>query len=318
MLNNFITKNLKKKLNGTHGDVTVDTGIAGSAQACVVVVARLVLAHCTLGASVVVAVGLLLLAIDAGVANRALASVALRQVEASGAVVARLRGALVDVDLAASAGESSWTDALDPVAHWHAEAAVLAYLVGALHHLALLTSNGARAISEGVRRTLDASGRAVLRLIEVLGTLGARGEPGAGVHAWRALGLTAILARCGRLIGERTGWTGLTVLVAAGRRLAGVAVTRTLEARHQTRWRVGAIAADWHAVVDALGALLPGVSAEGATETGALTIAVLIVSFRAEGALLLLLASERAGWTVDCGHINHYLIIIFFFLCVYN
>lgn len=265
----------------THGNVTIDASVAGSAEAGVIVESRLVLAHGALRASVVVAVGFLLLAVDARVTWRALASVALRLVAARRAVVAGLRGALVDVDLASSAGESSRADALNAVAHWHAQSAVQADLVGALHDLAFLASNGARAIGEGVCRALDARRGAVLRLIEVFGALGARRESRARVHAWGALGLAAILARRGWLIGERTRWTSLTVLVAAGRWLARVAVTWTLQARYQTRGRVCTVAADWHAIVDALRALLLGVRAEGATQTRALTIAVLIIALGA-------------------------------------
>jgi hypothetical protein len=123
-------------------DVAVDASVAGSAEAGVVIESWLVLAHGSLRARVVPAIGLLFLAVDAGITVGALASVALGQVDAGRAVVAGLRGALVYVDLAAPTGESSGAEALDSVAHGYAESTVLANVVGALDGLAFFAADG--------------------------------------------------------------------------------------------------------------------------------------------------------------------------------
>lgn len=133
-----------------------------------------------------------------------------------------------------------------------AGAAVLAYVVIALDRLALLATHRAGPVCIHIRGALDASGRSVLRLEEVLATLAARGESCVRVHARRALGAATVATGRGRLIGERSGGTGLTVLVAADRRLAGVAISGTLETRHETGGRIRAVTADRHAVVYAL------------------------------------------------------------------
>lgn len=199
----------------THGDVAIHSGVAGSAETSVIVEPRLVLAHSPLRARVVRAVGLFLLAIDTGITVGALAPVRLRQVYASGTVVTRLGRALVDVDLAASAGEAGRAITVHAVSHRHAEATVLAHVVGTLNGLAFLAAHRARAVRVHVRGTFDAGGRAVLRLEEVLGALGTRGESRVRVHAGRAFGAATIATRSGRLIGERSSWTGLAVLVAS-------------------------------------------------------------------------------------------------------
>lgn len=222
----------------------------------------------------------------------------MRQIDASSAVVTRLRRALVDVDLAASPGETGRTVTVHAMSHRHAETAVLAYVVGALNGLAFLATYGAGSVRVHVRGTLDAGGRAVLRLEEVLGTLGAGGESRVRVHSRGTLGATTIATRRSWLIRKRASWTGLTVLVTAYRRLAGVAVSGTLQARHQTGRRVCAVTADRYTIVYALGTFLLRVRAERTAQTRALTVAVLIEALRAGCALLLLLTGERSGRTV--------------------
>lgn len=167
----------------THGDVTVDTGVPRSTEARVVIEPRLVLAHRPLRARVVRTVRLLLLTVDPGIPVGALAPVTLRQIYASGPVVTRLGSTLVDVDLATSAGETGGAEALDTVAHRHAQATVLAHAVGTLHRLALFSTDRAWTIGVHVRRTLDAGGGPVLWLEEVPGTLCTGSQPRVGVHA---------------------------------------------------------------------------------------------------------------------------------------
>lgn len=263
-----------------------------------IVESGLVLAHRPLRTRVVAAIRLLLLTIDAGVAVGALASVALRQIYARGAVVTRLGRALVDVDLAASAGESGRAVAVNTVSHRMAEAAVLAHAVGALDRFALLAAHRAGAVRIHVGGTLDARGRPVLRLEEVLGALRARREPRVGIHARGALGAATIATGRRRLVRERTGRAGLAVLVAAYRRLARVAVSRTLQTGDETGGRVRAVTADRYAVVYALRAFLLGVSAERTAQADTLAIAVLIEALLTGRALLLLLSGERPGRAV--------------------
>lgn len=217
----------------THRCVAIGAGVPGPAEAGVIVQAGLVLAHGPLRTRVVGAVGSLLLTVDAGVAVGALASVALRQVDAGCAVVARLGRALVIVDLAASPGEAGRAVAMHVVSHRHAETAVLADTFGALDGFARLADHRARSVRTHVGGTLDASGRALLRLEKVTRALGARRETRVGVHARRTFGAATLATGRGRLVGERASRTGLAILAASYRRLAGVTVSRTLETGHE-------------------------------------------------------------------------------------
>lgn len=174
------------------------------------------------------------MAIDARITVGALTPVALRQIYTSGTVVARLRRALVNIDFAASSGEAGRTIAVYTVSHWHAKTAMLTYAVGALNRLALFAADRTRSVRIHVCGTFDARGRTVLRLEEVLGTLSARSESRIRVHARRTLSAATIATRRGWLVSECSSWTSLAVLVASNRRLAGVAVSGTLEARHET------------------------------------------------------------------------------------
>jgi len=116
------------------------------------------------------------LTIDTGVAIGALTPVSLRQIYAGGPIVARLRRALVDVDLAAASGEAGRAEAMHAVSHGYAESTMLAYAVGTLNGLAFLAAHRTRAVGVHVRGALDAGNRAMLRLEEILGTLSARSE----------------------------------------------------------------------------------------------------------------------------------------------
>lgn len=176
---------------------------------------------------------------------------------------------------------------------------MLAYIVGALNGLAFLATYGARSVRVHVRGTLDAGGRAMLRLEEALGTLGARSESRVRVHAWRTLGPATISTRRGRLICKCASWTGLAVLVAAYRRLAGVAVPGTLQTRYQTGRRVCAVTADRYTILYALRTFLLRVCAERTAQAGALTIAVLIEALRTGRAQFLFLPGECSGRTVQ-------------------
>lgn len=167
----------------TYRDITVHSSVSRSAETSVVVDSRLVLAHGPLGAGVVAAVGLFLLAVETGVALRALAAVALRQVEAGAAVVARLGGALVDVNFAAATRESSRAEALNVVAHGHTEAAVLAGVFGASRQRAFLSAGGSGALGLHVGRALEAAHLASLGLVEVAWAGGAWSKTGVGVGA---------------------------------------------------------------------------------------------------------------------------------------
>ena len=285
----------------THSDVAVDTGVPRSAEARVVVKPRLVLAHRPLRARVVRTVRLLLLTVDPGIPVGALTPVTLRQVYARGSVVTRLRGTLVDVDLATPARKSSGAEALDTVTHRHAQASVLAHAVGTLHRLALFSTDRAWTVSVHVRRTLDAGGGTVLRLEEVLGTLCTRSQPRVGVHARRTLGSAPISTRCCRLVGEGPCRASLAVLVATDRRFSRVTVPGTLETRHETRRRVRAVPANRNTVVYTLGTFFSRVRAERTTQTRSLAVAVLVEAFGTRRTLFLLLPSERSSWTVHCG-----------------
>lgn len=158
----------------SYRDITVHSGISRSAQTGMIVVSRLVLAHGPLRTGVILAVRLLLLAVVSRVPKGALTSVPLRQVDTCRPVVARLRRALVDVDLASSPGEPCRTVALNSVTSGSAETSMLANVVSAGHGFAGFPSCRTCTIRVHARGTLDASRGPVLRLEEVFGTLSAR------------------------------------------------------------------------------------------------------------------------------------------------
>lgn len=117
---------------------------------------------------------------------RALAAVALWQVDAASVVVTGLGGTLVDVDLAASSGETGGTVALHAVPHGDAEAAVLARVLRALDGLALVASNCAGPDRPHVGGALQARQLAGQRLVEVPWAGCARSKTSIGVLARRA------------------------------------------------------------------------------------------------------------------------------------
>lgn len=100
------------QLAGVHGDVTVGSGVASSAETGKVVWSRQVLAHGTLRAGIVLAIGLFQLALEAAVARRTLAPEALLKVHALASVVARLARAFVYLNLAILALETTRAVAL--------------------------------------------------------------------------------------------------------------------------------------------------------------------------------------------------------------
>lgn len=94
-----------------NGNIALVARVSAAAQARQIAVARLIFAHRACRARVNVAAALFLLAIFARVSRRALAAIALRQIRTDAAIVAWAGGALVDVDLAATARKSGRTEA---------------------------------------------------------------------------------------------------------------------------------------------------------------------------------------------------------------
>lgn len=123
------------------------------------------------------------MAVQTGVTLRALAAVALRQVEAGAAVVARLGGTLVNVDLATASGESSRTEALNVVTHGHTKATVLAGVFGASRQRAFLSAGRSDALGLHVGWAFETAHLASLGLVEVAWAGGARSQTGVGVGA---------------------------------------------------------------------------------------------------------------------------------------
>ena len=94
---------------GVQGATAIGSSVARPAQAGELAMSGLVLAHGPVVAGRPVAAGLFLLALEAGIAGRAGAGVALLLVATSSAIVAGLGGAVVDVDFAETASESGRT-----------------------------------------------------------------------------------------------------------------------------------------------------------------------------------------------------------------
>ena len=109
----------------------------------------LVLAHEPVVAGRPVAAGLFLLALEAGIAGRAGAGVALLLVATSSAIVAGLGGAVVDVDFAETASESGRTVAEGRVGLGQTQSAVPAESFLADQRLAFVAGLGSRAGRHG-------------------------------------------------------------------------------------------------------------------------------------------------------------------------
>lgn len=152
------------------GHVTLVSSIAAAAQTCYVLESRLVLAHGSSGAGIVSTVTGLLLAIDAGISWLAIAPVALGQILALAAVVARLGSALVNVLFATPSGESSRAEALNVMAHGYAQSTVMAGSLSANYSFALFTALGAGCVSSHVAGTFVATLRSCRSLVVVQGT----------------------------------------------------------------------------------------------------------------------------------------------------
>jgi len=143
LLLNFVRFFFRREITkrNTYSNVAIDSSISRSTKTRVIIKSRLIFAHGSFRTRVVCTIRFLFLAIDARIAVGALTPIALWQIYTSGTVVARLRCALIDINLATSSREASRTIAMYTVSHWHAETAVLTHAIGALDRLALLANN---------------------------------------------------------------------------------------------------------------------------------------------------------------------------------
>lgn len=248
--------------NQTHSDVTINSSVPRPTKTCVIIEPWLILAHSPLWTRVIGAIGLFFLAIDARVSISTLTPVTLRQIYTSSSIVTGLGGTFVDIDFTSPSREASWAKTLNTMPHGHAKTTVLAHTVGALHRFALFSSNRAWTIRIHVGRAFDASGSSVLRLEEVLGTLGTRSQSRVRVHARRTFGSASISTRCSWLIGEGSSWTGLTVFVATHWWLSRIAVPRTFQTGDQTRRRVCTVSTNGYTIIDILGTFFSSVRAK--------------------------------------------------------
>lgn len=188
-------------INGAriHGHITALAGVAGAAQTGVLSGPGLVLTHGSVGAGVGVAAGELLDTLESRVAGGALTSEALGVVDAGAAVVARVGGALVHVDLAAVSREPGRAEALGPVVDSHTEATVLADALGAGHVLALVLGAGSDRSRLLGRVTLKALALTRQGLEEIDGTGGTGSKTGLRVGSGGALGAALVIRLCPRL-----------------------------------------------------------------------------------------------------------------------
>lgn len=132
------------------GHVTLIASVATSAEASYILIAWLILAHGTCRTRVIATVGSLFLAVNTRVSSWTIAAIALRQILALSAIVAWLRGTLIDILFATTTGETSRTEALHIVSHGHTESTVLASTLATDHGLALLASLGSCAIGSHI------------------------------------------------------------------------------------------------------------------------------------------------------------------------
>ena len=178
-------------------------GVAGTAQTGEVAESGLVLAHGSLVARVVLTAGFFLLTLQAGIAWRTGADVALVHVFASSAVVARFGGAVVDVHFTEASGESGGAVAVGHVSLGQTQSAVLAESFLADDGQTLVAALGTGRLGDGCSRTLDARRLTFQRLVEVQRARRTRSQSGGRVRSRSAFGLTGFDGRSGRLVRER-------------------------------------------------------------------------------------------------------------------
>lgn len=109
----LVVRNQRKTSFVTYRNIAVNSGISSSTKASVIVISRFIFAHGACRTSLVPAVRLFFLTVNSGISWGTLASVSLRQVYASCAVITRLRWTFVDVNFTAASRETSGAEALN-------------------------------------------------------------------------------------------------------------------------------------------------------------------------------------------------------------
>lgn len=182
--------------------------------------------------------------------------------------------------------------------HWNAESSMLASIFSTLQWNAFFSSVSSRSFSSWITGTFVARGLSSYWLIEVSRAQGTWSQSCRRIMPWTTLRPTVLFSRSCRLIRKRIRRTSLAIFEAARWWFARVAVARTFQARYETGRRVCTITADGYAIADALGAFFSGVGAHGATFARALTVSVLVETFRAVRAFLLFFACVGTSRTM--------------------
>lgn len=213
-------------------NVAINSSISSSAQACVIIQTRFILAHGSFWTSIVSAIGSFFLAINSAVTRRTLTSISLRQIDASSSVVTWLRSAFIYINFATSSGETSRTETLHSVSHWYAKTSVLTCTFSTLNRFTFFPSTCSGSFGFHIRRTLLTRRLARLSLIKVSRTRSARCQTGIRIKSGRTFGSAIFLSGSRRLVRKTVSRARLTIFESACWRFSCVAVSRTLQTRY--------------------------------------------------------------------------------------
>jgi len=122
-----------------NSNVTVGTGVSVFTETSVVSDSRLSFTHSLLGTSIILAIGLLLLTIDAGISHGANTSITLRFIDTRSSVITRVRLTLVDIGLALLSSKASRTYASGSMILSNTQASVATIAIRALNSFAFVS-----------------------------------------------------------------------------------------------------------------------------------------------------------------------------------
>lgn len=174
------------------------------------------------------------MAVNTRVSSGTIAAIALRQILTLPAIVAWLRGTLIDILFATTTGETSRTEALHIVSHGHTESTMLASTLSTDHGLALLASLGSCAIGSHVAGAFVTALCAWRALVVMKRARRAGCQTSGRVGTRSTLGTAKGFRGSRWLIGKGLRWTSLAILEATGRWFGGERVAWTLQTGHKT------------------------------------------------------------------------------------
>ncbi len=225
--------------------------------------------------------------------------VSLRKVNTDGTIVARSRGALINVDLTPGTSKSSGTEALWPVLNSNTKSTVFADTFRTGHILAAILRSSTSVECFFSRMTFEALSLSTQWLEEVERAWSTWCQSSLGVVARLTFLPTFDNILSPRLEGEQVVGTGCALFESIDWWGSSEAVLGTLEARNKTTWAVSAMSTDWDTVSLRLGSLLNSPGTRWAGLAGALSGQILEGSFGTEGAGFFALVSKETGRTLQ-------------------